>query len=308
MPKSSALHCVAASCLLGVLAASAQAAASKGGELGLRFNSPEVLDLAERSQKVRGGGSVAVGELTSADAERIFAAPAIDENPPALRFSDDEFGCTKPSRRCSMEHERQLIAAAAAAVKRDGRRLTITPSAGVPAVFVDWKQPTTKTADGDEESHWYLGRLPGSGYVRVEVQFGHDAPGNFLINPQSGQSAFVHNGADLVSPSPDGRLLLTWNALNPPFSLRVAALDAAGPRLALQCSAADGEPRITPVFKGWQGVAGFDLVLEIGEQSKSMARAALHVSRDGSHWRIAASDIARVDRLRLSCQENTALP
>ena len=83
--------------------------------------------------------------------------------------------------------------------------------AWVPRLKVD----QVVVADGDEETHWYLGTLPGSRYQRVEVQFGHDAPGNFLVNPQSGKVAFVHNGADLVAPSPDGMLLVTWNALNP---------------------------------------------------------------------------------------------
>ena len=202
-------------------------------------------------------------------------------------------------------------------------------------MFVDWKEPTTRSADGDEEVHWYLGRLAGlsrpsmapagrswpsmapaalgllpsalgllpggSGYERVEVQFGHDAPGNFLINPQSGKVAFVHNGADLVVPSPDGRLLVTWNSLNPPLSVRVAALDTDGPRLVLQCETREGKARLTPVFKGWHDVAQLDLVIEIGEQSKSMARLAASVELQEGQWRVSASDIGRVAAIGLSC-------
>jgi hypothetical protein len=187
-------------------------------------------------------------------------------------------------------------------VKRDGKRLTVVSRDGRASTFVDWKQPTTKTADGDEETHWYLGRMPKNGYERVEVEFGHDAPGNFLINPQSGKVAFVHNAADLAAPSPEEKLLVTFNALNPPISIRVAALDAAGPRLVLQCEVPEGRERLTPVFKGWHDASAFDLVFEIGEQSKSMARLAMRISGDGSGWHAGASDVARLSRLGLACR------
>jgi hypothetical protein len=285
---------------------------------GLRFDSPGVLDLAERSQQIAGSQAVPVAELAAADAERIFAAPAIGEDPPMLRFSDDEYGCEKASRACSQEHERKLTSASGATVARDGKRLTVTPTDGQPAVFIDWKQPASKSTDGDEETHWYLGRLadglsrpsmasealgllPG-GYERVEVQFGHDAPGSFLVNPRSGKVAFVHNGADLVAPSPDGRLLLTWNSLNPPLSLRVAALDSDGPRLVVQCAAPEGKERLTPVFKGWRGAHGFDFVVEIGAQGKSMARLAASLRENGGRWELAASDGARLAATGLGCK------
>jgi hypothetical protein len=144
--------------------------------------------------------------------------------------------------------------------------------------------------------------MPKNGYERVEVEFGHDAPGNFLINPQSGKTTFVHNAADLVAPSPDEKLLVTFNSLNPPASIRVAALDATGPRLVLQCEAPEKQERLTPVFKGWHDAAAFDLVFEIGEQSKSMARLAVRISADAAGWRLGASDVARLTRLGLACR------
>ncbi|HSE13867.1 MAG TPA: hypothetical protein VLB69_14635 [Rudaea sp.] len=290
--------------LLAVALAPIIAAAAGNGvpDKGLRFNTPGVLDLAERSQRISGGTAVPVGELAGTDAETIFAAAAVGENEPLLRFSGDVFGCAKPSRHCSMQHERALIETSGGTAKRDGKRLTVTASDGHVSAFVDWNQPATKTADGDEETHWYLGRMAKSGYERVEVEFGHDAPGNFLINPQSGKVAFVHNGADLVAPSPDGKLLVTFNSLNPPISIRVAALDAAGPRLVLQCEAPEDRTRLAPVFKGWRGDSAFDLVFEIGEQSKSMARLATRVSRGSTGWHLGASDVARLTRLGLACQ------
>ena len=293
--------------LLASACASAGAADKPGVDRGLRFNTPGVLDLAERSQRIQGGEPVPMAALADADAQAIFAAAAIGEEPLALAFSDDVFGCPKPSHKCSTEGERKLIQAAGGAVKRDGKQLTVTPASGGAVSFVDWAAPATRTADGDQEAHWYLGRMPGSsGYARVEVGFGHDAPGNFLVNLQSGKVAFVHNGADLVAPSPDGMHLLTWNSLNPPFSLRVAALDAAGPRLVLQCQAPEGGQRLTPVFKGWHDAAAFDLVFEIGEQSKSMPRLAVRLRSDSGHWCLEAGQPERLQSLGLACRENTA--
>jgi len=291
-----------------LIAATVSAANSAGDDKGLRFNSAGVLDLADRSQKIAAGRLVAVVDLAGEDAAEIFSAAEQGEAQPALRFSDDEFGCIKASRKCSLEHERKMLQAAGATAKRDGKRLTVTPTNGPPVTFVDWTVAATKSADGDDETHWYLGRMPGSGYQRVEVQFGHDAPGDFLINPQSGKVAFVHNGADIAAPSPDGKLLVTFNTLNPPVSLRVAALDAAGPRLALQCEVPESPERLTPVFKGWHGATAFDLVFEIGEQSKSMARLATRLIRKVDGWHLQASDMARLERLGLACRQEIAAP
>jgi hypothetical protein len=295
--------------LAALLAAAAPgAAAAAEAAQGLRFNSPGVLDLAERSLHIDDGAPVTAAELSDADAERIFAAPAIGEDPPLLRFSDDVFGCAKPSRRCSLQHEHALIAAAGAAVTRSGERLELTAANGTKAAFADWKQPATKSADGDEETHWYLGRLPGSdAYDRVEVQFGHDAPGNFLVNRKTGKVAFVHNGADLVVPNADATLLLTWNALNGPLSLRVAALDAAGPRLVFTCSAPEGADALTPVFKGWSAPARFDFVIEIGAPSKSQRRLALSVEETGGAWRFAGGSAAMLAKTGFACEAAHAM-
>jgi len=270
---------------------------------GLRFNSPGVLDLAERSQGVADGNAVPAGELAASDAEAIFATPAQHEMT-SLVFSDEVYGCRKPSHQCSLEHERALIAASAGSVKREGKRLIVVPAGGVPIEFIDWKQPTTKTADGDSEEHWYLGRLPGSGYQRVEVDFGQDSPGNFLISPQSGKVAFVHNGDDIAVPSPDGRLLVTFNVLNSPLSVRVGALDAAGPRMVVQCQASDRDMKLTPVFKGWHDNSAFDLVVEIGAQSKAMQRLAIRLAARGEDWTLAASDAARLAAIGLLCRQH----
>ena len=267
---------------LSLLALNA-AAADRAADKGLRFDSPGVLDLAERALKNERGVPVPVTALAAVDADRILAAPARGEDEPVLRFSDDEFACKPASTRCSLAAERKLLEAAGSKARRDGRRLTVGA-----AQFVDWRVAETKTADGDEETHWYLGRLPGSGYERVEVQFGHDAPGDFLINAQTGKVAFVHNGADLVAPAPDGLHLVTYNALNPPLTLRVAALDHAGPRLELEC-AAHAQSRITAQFKGWHDAASFDLVLQPADGG---AGVPLRIARGKDGWMVAADSTA----------------
>lgn len=268
---------------------------------GLRFNSPDVLDLAERTQTVKVDREVPSTSLSAVDAKKILTAPTLDETTPALDFSGDEYGCKPPSRTCSLVHERTLIDASGAAVKREGKRLTITPTSGMPAIFVDWMMATTKTADGDQTTHAYLGRLQGSGYHRVEVQFDHDAPGDFLINPYTGATAFVHNGSDIVTPAPDGMRLLTFNTMNPPLSLRVAALDAAGPRLALACTVKPDSPAILQ-FKGWHDASSFDLALlpagAIGEEI-----IALRLTQDAQGWHVASLDPERIAAVAFACRQ-----
>ncbi|MEO7326789.1 MAG: hypothetical protein ABIW82_18355 [Dokdonella sp.] len=268
---------------------------------GLFFDSPGVLNLAERTQTIKNGREVPATLMGAADSNEILTAPTLDEAIPALGFSDDEYGCKPPSRACSLMHERALMDATGTAVKRDGRRLTIAPASGSPAVFVDWTMATTKSADGDHTTHAYLGRLHGNGYHRVEVQFGHDAPGDFLINPDNGATAFVHNGSDIVTPAPDGMHLLTFNALNPPASLRVATLDTAGPRLALTCTVQADSPAIVQ-FKGWHDAASFDLALlpggAIGEEI-----IALRVRHDAQGWHVASRDPDRIAAVAFVCRQ-----
>lgn len=268
---------------------------------GLRFDSPSVLNLAARTQTIKDGREVPAASLGAADAKRILTAPTLDETAPALGFSDDAYGCKPPSRACSLAHERALMDATGPAVQRDGKRLTIAPTSGSPAVFVDWIMAPTKSAEGDQTTHAYLGRLPGSGYHRVEVQFGHDAPGDFLINPDTGATAFVHNGSDIVTPAPDGMHLLTFNALNPPFSLRVATLAAAGPRLALTCAVKPDSPAFVQ-FKGWHDASSFDLALlpggAIGEEI-----IALRLRQDAQGWHVASLDPERIATVAFVCRQ-----
>jgi hypothetical protein len=290
---------LAAAALFALAAGSLQA--REDPRRGLHFDSPGVLDLAERTQAIENGSAVPATLLGAADAKAILTAAALDEARPALRFSDDQYACDPPSRACSEAGERALVDAAGSTVKREGKRLTVVPSAGAPAIFLDWTMATTKSADGDLGTHVYLGRLAGSGYHRTEVQFGHDAPGSFLVNPGNGKIAFVHNGSDIAVPAPDGLRLLTFNSMNPPLSLRVAALDASGPRLALTCTAKSDSPA-TARFKGWHDASSFDLaLLPAGERGEEIL--ALRLQHDAQGWHVASVDPGRVATIAFACRQ-----
>ena len=256
------------------------------GSQGVRFNSPGVIDLA-RHEALAHGKALPPTELAASAAHQILAAPAWDQDKATLPFSDYAFGCAADSKTCVAEHEQKLISASAGSAQRIKQRLSIKAADAPALVFVDWIEPTTKTADGDEEKHWYLGTLPKNGYHQVEVQFGHDAPGSFLINPRSGKAAFVHSGSDIAAVSPDGAHLVTFNADNPPLTLRVAALDASGPRVELECVARDDD-RATAQFKGWHDDGSFDFVLmRAGEPTPA------RISHIASTWSLAV-DAARL--------------
>jgi len=292
-------HKVLAASVILVFAA-AGATAKGAPERGVRFDSPGVLDLAQRPLKSTPLKPLIIDTLDATIAAGIVAAPAVGADAPQLKFSEDEFGCKQPAQTCAHEHETKLLAAADGTVRRIDKRLAIAAGAGQPAVFVDWTQAETKSADGDSETHWYLGRLPGSGYHRVEVQFGHDAPGNFLINPQSGKIAFVHNGSDLVALSADGTRLVTFNADNPPLSVRVAALDAGGPRLEFVCAARERDERSAVVFKGWKDADTLDMTIESAADGAKRS-TALRARRSGGTWHLATDNPAALSSAGIAC-------
>jgi hypothetical protein len=283
------------------------AAHAKGNvDKGLDFDNPSVLDLAERSQKVA-GAPIAVVALAPADANAILTATELGEELPPLGFSDDLFGCKTPVKSCSQQNEAKLLALAGTTVKRDGKHLSVVPATGAALNFVDWNEPQSKTSDGDEETHWYLGRLEGSGYHRVEVDFGQDAPGDFLINAQSGKVAFIHNGSDVAALAPDGMHLVTFNTLNLPLTVRVAALDAAGPRLTMQCEAAKGGELVTAQFKGWHDARSFDLGIVVKHAGNKLEQQfAVRVAHGASGWNLATNDQAQLTAIGFGC--NAAEP
>lgn len=244
---------------------------------GLRFDSPGVLDLSKRPSQAIAGREVPVGALSVADAAAILAAPSQDESTGPLAFSGDMFGCSESDRACTKRHEDELITKEGRSVYRGRGRLVIVPESAPSVTFVDTMVPATKVADGDATRHIYLGRIAGSGYHRVEVQFDHDSPGSFLIAGNSGKSAFVHNGSDVVALAPTGDRIVVFNTIEMPLALVVAQL-GGWPVIELRCSAA---PAVTASFRGWHGDA-FDLALTKGQLSY-----AVRLARDETGWSVA---------------------
>lgn len=298
--------CLLRAALLPVAGVSMLVAAKGAPDRGIRFDDPRVLDLAAWSLHLDHPKPVAFGKLDAADSASISSAAAItEETPLQLSFSDDAFGCKADAPACVKEHEAKLLAQADGTVKRLDKRLVLA-GAGQPVVFVDWQEQATRTAEGDEEKHFYLGRMRGNGYHRVEVQFGHDAPGNFLVNPKNGKVAFVHNAADIVAHTADGKFLSTFNSMNPPFSLRVGQLDDAGPKLVLMCTAAASDDKTSASFKGWRNDSTFDLVVHVGgaDAKQDGARdVALRVTHGADGWSAAASDPARLAAAGVTCAQ-----
>jgi len=284
-------------CLVAALAFCASALAAIQVDRGMRFDSPGVLDLAA-SASAAADRRVETVLLTTADVDAIRVAPIIGADTLPLPVAADVFHCATANRSCLDAGERQALAAGAAA--RAGELLGVRPAQGATVEFVDWNRPPTTSADGDGETHRYLGRLPGSGYHRVEVEFAHDAPGSFLVNPANGKMAFVHNAADLVAPAPDGRHLVEFNADDASRPLRVAALDETGPRLVLSCRFGD---HAALAFKGWHDAASFDLVLT-PDRDAANATVPLRIARIGDAWQLRVAEAARAASAQWLCVMN----
>jgi hypothetical protein len=274
-------------------------ASAKSPDRGLRFDSPNVLDLSAHTLDVKLDSALDIAPLAADEAARIAAAPTLtDEEKAILSLSDDVYGCQTPAPACSTAGDKKRISESGGRVKREGAALRIGA-----ATFIDWKQPETKSADGESEKHWYLGTLHGNGYDRVEVEFGHDSPGNFLINPANGKIAFVHNGSDVVALSPDGKFMLTYDQSNTPLSIRIAALDANGPTLAVLCSG-DSDANTHVEFRGWRDAAHVDLaVVSHGARSRLAKANALQFAWTTSGWTLAAAEPEALRAIHFVCRQ-----
>jgi len=292
--------CLRRAALLPILCASALVAAKAKEDHGLRFDDPRVLDLASWTLKFDAGKALAFGKLDAATALAIMKAPAISEETPLqLPFSEDQFDC-KDDAACMKAHEAKLIAQADGSVRRIDKRLVIA-GAGQPVILADWVQPQAPNAEGEHETHWYLGRMAGNGYHRVEVQFGHDAPGDFLINSKNGKVAFVHNGADIVRLSADGKYVFTFNTLNPPLTLRVARLDDSGPALVLMCQARARDDKTSGEFRDWSSANAFDFIVHVGGVAQDQD-VQLRLTHGDGGWSGAASDADKLTAAGFVCK------
>jgi len=280
--------------LCGVLAIAMGPVAPTGAaEQTLSFDSKRVLDLsgALRESAKRKLTTRAM-DIDTASAQTGSVAVVLER--PEVRRGDPEV----LGANASKQGEARRIAARRGAVVRKGPLLTINSRAGEPFRFRDWAKPATQETDGDEESFVYAGMLKGTGYHKVDIHFGHDSPGTFLVHPRSGKLLFVHAEDDLASLSQDrSRLLVMNNGLNPPFGFLLATLRPEGPSVKLHCLA-EGHGRIIPSFRGWHAspAVGFDLVLVVrpeGEQEVFEAHP-LRFLYLNNEWRALAPDADRL--------------
>jgi hypothetical protein len=295
-------QCVAHCFLMLVASAAfaANAAPVRDAAQGLRFDSPGVLDLSVWPAVDHAGRDLGFTPLSPDDGERILAEPEIGEDHSGLPFSAYLYGCAAESRACAAAGERKRIDTAGKAVLRAGKWLVVTPEHGDASRFIDWRMPTTKTADGDAETHYYLGRLHDGGYHRVEVQFDQDSPGSFLINPANGKVAFVHNGGDIVALSPDSMRIVDFGQFEATHPLRIAALDATGPRQELECALAKEKAALQ--FKGWHDAASIDMIVKTGGD-KDAVTIPLRLALTAGVWAVAARDPKLLPSIGFVCRQ-----
>ncbi|HWA14762.1 MAG TPA: hypothetical protein VHA15_16875 [Burkholderiales bacterium] len=269
----------------------------------LSFDSPRVLDLS---------GALAQGakrKLVNRPVDIDSATPqtgsvaAIFDRPEVRRGDADVLAVV-----AGKAGEVRRIQARRGAVTRKGPLLVLESRVGEPFRFRDWAQAATKDAEGDEQTFLYAGTLRGAAYHKVDVHFGHDSPGTFLVHPRSGKLLFVHAEDDFAALSGErNRLFVMSSGLNPPFGFLVAALRKDGPAVALHCLA-EKEGRVMPSFRGWHAApaVGFDLVLVVRQAGDVEAYEALPVRflYLNNEWRALAPDAERLlQATGLSCRQ-----
>lgn len=266
---------------------------AQGADETLSFDSKRVLDLsgALRESAKRKLTTRPV-DIDSAS-KQTGSVAAVLERPEVRRGDPDVMAAT-----AQKQGEARRIAARRGAVSRKGVLLVVESRNGEAFRFRDWTKPATQEADGDEESFVYAGMLKGTGYHKVDIHFGHDSPGSFLVHPRSGKLLFVHSEDDLASLSQDrSRLLVMNNGLNPPFGFLLATLRKDGPAVRLHCLA-EGGRRIIPSFRGWHAspAVGFDLVLvvRLEEEQEIYEALPLRFLYLNNEWRALAPEADRL--------------
>ena len=261
----------------------------------LSFDSKRVLDLSgalsERARLKLANRPVNIETVSkqTGSVAPVLEKPEVRRGDPGVLFAG-----------ASKKGEARRIAGRRGGVSRNGKVLTIGSRVGAPFLFRDWVKAATSEADGDEESFVYAGMLKEIGYHKVDVHFGHDSPGSFLVHPRSGKLLFVHAEDDLAALSQDQRhLLVVNNGLNPPFGLIVASLRQNGPAVQLHCLAEGGQ-RVIPTFRGWHAspAVGFDLVLVVrkpGEPEiyEAMPMRFIYINNE---WRALVLDAERLQQ------------
>jgi len=266
---------------------------ARAAEDTLTFDSKRVLDLSGAlRESARKKFTTRPVDIDTAS-KQTGSVAAVFERPEVRRGDPDAMGAA-----AQKAGEARRIAARRGAVSRKGALLTVESRKGEAFRFRDWTKAATQEADGDEESFVYAGMLKGTGYHKVDIHFGHDSPGTFLVHPRSGKLLFVHSEDDLASLSEDRTRLFVMNSgLNPPFGFLLATLRDDGPAVRLHCMA-EGARRIVPTFRGWHAspAVGFDLALIVrkeGEQEifEALPLRFLYLNNE---WRALVPDADRL--------------
>ena len=257
-----------------------------------RFSSPDVLNLSapERLGQSSKLSPAPGGALAADQAQRILAGASLNSDAPGQIPYSGEEGEQLRAR------ERALISAEHGSVQRSKKLLSIKPTAGEMVTFRDWTQAGGSASDGDSETFVYMGRIAASGYHLVEVLFGQDSPGAFLVNPATGKLAFVHNGSDVVALSRDGRKILAFDPANAPFLLVIADLGPDGPTVDLQCGAAGAGTVSAADFKGWADGNAFGVVFSVAPaEGKTIHEVPVLFEPGEQGWRWSTTDTAFFD-------------
>jgi hypothetical protein len=286
---------VGVAALMGLAGLCCGAAAASG----YRFQAPGVVDISvdDGLAPLAKGDPIAPTPLAADAAAAILKAPeAGNDAPGQLPMLD---GDDKAARK----QEGARLAAAAPAVSRAGKTLTLKPQAGAAVTFTDQQPPKRKDADEDGELFVYAGPV-GAGYHRIEERFQQDAPGSYLVNGANGKTIFTPNGSYVVQLSPDGKWLLSMSPGDTHVLLAVMALDADGPNLALYCRGSGNGNAGPAAFKGWHDATSFDLVLSpiAPGQQKASENIPVRFSLQGQSWRPATPDPKVFDRLGYVCR------
>lgn len=278
----------------------AQASQSFGGTQGSWIGNPQVLDLSS-AEPLAGLAlrALSVMPLDADAVEDILSKPDADEDSPSqLRWLDEDL-------QKAREQERVRIAADAASVVRTGNQLELRTRDAGSIQFTDTSIAAKPDAEGDDQSYVYAGRMGDGAYYRVEWRSDHDAPGSLLINADSGAVSFVHNGANIAQPAPDGHRLLSLDRLNAPYPLAIVNLEAKIPHMALVCMS-DSTSRIAAIgFKGWRDASSFELSLTPADSGLAQSGSvALRLTLRDRAWQLAASDPQALKKLGYTCRQS----
>lgn len=261
---------------------------------------------AALTQKFVVDRGVQASTLSSADAAEVLAAP------PAQGLYEQNGGIRIPSgrcegndakvRSCERRWESGNLAKTKSAAARKGDVLTLSPRAGDKFVLTDWEKCSPE-GECDGERFIYLGALPRSGALAVEIDYGHDSPSLVLVDPKSGKSAAVHYGSEPAFLNDAQTLLVSSEDMNDATTLLVTRFDGGAPSIDLQClGTRTASSSLGVTFKRWTSDTAFDVAFVKAGQT-----TAAHFERaaDGA-WTVKSPTRPKIEGLE--CRQREAAP